>query len=119
MSKFEDSSNDHACKICGNFLAKGEHHDEFDFYVHPGAKDTIRKLQAKTQLLKIFDTDEYAIHQKIRGEHGVILPAYTRLLNCWKWMLKLMEVDAKQNKEHQSQLEALPPQLISNPDLPF
>lgn len=83
--------SDHACRFCGNFLGKTEVHEEFDFYVHPQSKDMLKRLHAKTQLLQIYDMDDYAIHRKLRSERGVVMPGYARLVNAWKWMRKMVE----------------------------
>lgn len=86
-------NSEKSCRFCGDFTNEQEFHEEFDFYRHPSAKDTLRKLYEKTQALKIYDLDEYAIHRKLRTEHGIVIPGYPRLLNAWKWMLKLVETE--------------------------
>ena len=84
-------TQDRPCAYCGNFLDKNEVHEEFDYFVHPKAKDTLRQLHQKVHGLHITDMDEYAVWRKLRSEHGVVMPAYGRLVNAWKWMVKLVE----------------------------
>ena len=93
-----------ACKFCGEFVNPDEFHEEFDFYRHPNVKPTLLKLREKSTALKLFDIDDYAVHRKLRSEHGIVRDGYPRLLNAWKWMLKLIETDKP---------------LVANPDLPF
>ncbi len=86
--KREDSV---ACKWCGEFVPPFKFHEEFDFFLHPNAKTMLRDLHQKAHSLHITDMDEYAVWRKLRSEHGVVMPAYARLVNAWKWMVKLVE----------------------------
>lgn len=78
-----------------------EYKDEFDFYNNPMAKGVLRELRAKVSLLPPDQQNyhDYAIHRKIKSDHGVVMPAYSRLLNAWKWMLKLEEKEPKESKK--------------------
>lgn len=99
------------CQWCSLFLGKEEYHDEFDFYKHPAAKITIRQLQEKS---KGMDLEQYASSKKLKSERGVVMPAYGRLINAWKWMEHLEEKDRDIDASRPEQENTM-----SVADLPF
>lgn len=56
------------CQFCTLFLKKEEYHDEFDYFVHPSAKETLIGLRSKLSLLpeneRLYELENYAYRVK-------------------------------------------------------
>lgn len=97
--------------------------DEFDFFNRSNRdeiKRTLRKLQ--DNLSKFGRTlgetnwqsvDAYATSKGIKGERGVKMPAYGRLISAYQWLIKLEENE----RETSNGMYEAP--AASSIDLPF
>lgn len=79
--------------------------EEFDFYNRANKdeiKKTLRELGSKLKALHQ-ETGEtaggllnlYAVRRGLKSERGVVMPAYGRLLEAYKWLKKLEDTDRK------------------------
>lgn len=96
-------------------------HEEFDYFFNPSKKSELLKLRENLNKLppdeRLYEVENYAVrngvrknplYEQWRGEGknhkcptggSVVMPAYGRLLNAYKWLQKLEEytVDKKEN----------------------
>lgn len=128
MPRSSNENSSTQCPFCPFFLEKGKHHDEFDFYNHPDKKKEILELQKKLHDLgrprfstSFSWTDEYAEKRNppIKSSHGVVMPAYGRLLNAYNWLIKLEEQERKDSLKVVEGMEPGPVQGIDKTSLPF
>lgn len=89
--------------------------EEFDFYhrTDPTIKQTLRELQKRLSALgraplstNFSEVEQYAENRGLKSERGVVMPAYGRLHEAFKWLLKLEEQDAKVDASRELSMSA-------------
>lgn len=101
------------CTFCGEFLPKGEHHDEFDYFKHPLVKGQLNALNEKYKSLpldeQLYRMENWAVRRGLRrnatilDEKGnkkpdggtVVNTGYPRLVNADRWLRKMLDGEPK------------------------
>lgn len=105
------------CTFCGEGLAKGEFHEEFDYFKHPMVKGQLNALNERYKSLplneQLYRMENWAVKRGLRrganilDEKGnrkpdggtVVMPGYQRLVNADRWLRRMSDgVEVKKSE---------------------